>query len=333
MPEETAVIPISRLQEELGTYNVLLCFFRGYREDISEFRALFPGAHVVDYLSSIYDRGVLESMDATYVTDHLKEFNRIYNLLEDKLSKDSMQAYLNAKINKDARYLFPYVRRPQYFSESGIVEDLTLHDNEVLVNCGAYTGDTLKDFLDVCNGRFRKIYACEPDPVNLEKLRDFIRQAGIEDRTKVVDKCLGDKREAVRFLSQGTMLSRVEAAGTAAGAEAAGTGGDDGVAEAGAVLVQAETLDHVLGGERASAIVMDVEGNELKVLQGGQQVIQRDEPLLALAAYHKKEDLVVLVDFLKALVPDYRFYFRVHKPMAIDAVLYAGKRAGERVNG
>jgi hypothetical protein len=68
-------------------------------------------------------------------------------------------------------------------------------------------------------------------------------------------------------------------------------------------------------------------------LQGGQQVIQRDEPLLALAAYHKKEDLVVLVDFLKALVPDYRFYFRVHKPMAIDAVLYAGKRAGERVNG
>ena len=84
-------------------------------------------------------------MDATYVTDHLKEFNRIYNLLEDKLSKDSMQAYLNAKINKDARVSFPYVRRPQYFSESGIVEDLTLHDNEVLVN-GAYTEIPLKIF-------------------------------------------------------------------------------------------------------------------------------------------------------------------------------------------
>ena len=132
VPEETAVIPISRLQEELGTYNVLLCFFRGYREDISEFRALFPGAHVVDYLSSIYDRGVLESMDATYVTDHLKEFNRIYNLLEDKLSKDSMQAYLNAKINKDA-VSFPLCQKASVFFRIGIVEDLTLHDNEVLV--------------------------------------------------------------------------------------------------------------------------------------------------------------------------------------------------------
>ncbi|NLA15210.1 MAG: FkbM family methyltransferase [Bacteroidales bacterium] len=328
------VLSISQLQQKYSAYHLLLCFFRGYREDLTEFTSLFPGAQTVDYLSSIYDRGVLESMDQAYLLGRVDEFNRIYNLLEDRLSKDSMQAYLNAKINKDARYLFPYVRRPQYFSESGTVKDLTFHNSEVLVNCGAFTGDTLKDFLKISNGQFQKIYACEPDPVNLKVLQDFIHKAGIADRTKVVDKCLGDKREVVHFLSQGTMLSRVvQAAGGETTVAAAGDVTAAAVAAAGgatatAQLFQADTLDNLLDGERISALVMDVEGNELKVLQGAQKTIQRDEPLLALAAYHKNDDLLVLTDYLRELVPDYRFYFRVHKPMAIDAVLYASKRGG-----
>ena len=64
-------------------------------------------------------------------------------------------------------------------------------------------------------------------------------------------------------------------------------------------------------------IVMDVEGNELRALQGARTTILTYKPLLAVAAYHKKDDLPLLVQYLKQLVPDYRFYFRVHKPMAM----------------
>ncbi|HQH10600.1 MAG TPA: hypothetical protein PK774_08235, partial [Bacteroidales bacterium] len=67
-------------------------------------------------------------------------------------------------------------------------------------------------------------------------------------------------------------------------------------------------------------------GNELKALEGARKTILAHQPLLALAAYHKKDDLPVLTSFLKNLLPAYRFYFRVHKPMAIDAVLYASTR-------
>jgi len=92
-------------------------------------------------------------------------------------------------------------------------------------------------------------------------------------------------------------------------------------------LIQADTIDNLLGSRPVSLIVMDVEGNELKALQGAKDSILKHKPLLAVAAYHKKDDLITLTGYLKELVAEYRFYFRVHKPMAIDAVLYASTRA------
>lgn len=306
----SCVLSISQLERQYKAYNLLLCFFGGYRSDLQTYRDLFPGANILDFLSSIYDRGVLETMDTSYITDHLDAFEKVYDLLEDRLSRDSMEAYLNAKINRDASFLFPYVRRPQYFSGSDRVQDLKLRKDEILINCGAFTGDTIKDFLVAVDNNFQKIYACEPDPVNVQHLTDFIKSMGIGDRTQIIPKCISDKRENVFFLCRGNMLSRkVEEQ------------------QPGTVLIQADTIDNLLGSRPVSLIVMDVEGNELKALQGARDTILKHKPLLAVAAYHKKDDLITLTGYLKELVAEYRFYFRVHKPMAIDAVLYASTRA------
>lgn len=308
-PGQGRLLSISELQNEYPSYVLLLCFFGGYRDDLAKYHALFPGAVIVDFLSSIYDRGALETLDIDYVNANTNAYSTVCDLLEDPLSKDSMLAYMHAKIYRDARYLFPYVRRPQYFTQDGAGADLKLGRDEIFVNCGAYTGDTIKDFLKVTGGGFRSIYACEPDSENLEKLTECIHNAGIADRTRIVPVCISDKRETVYFLNQGTMLSRKV---------------DE--PQPGVVSVQADTLDNILQGLPATMIVMDVEGNELRALQGARTTILTYKPLLAVAAYHKKDDLPLLVQYLKQLVPDYRFYFRVHKPMAIDAVLYASAR-------
>ncbi len=303
------LLSISQLNRQYSAFNLLLCFFGGYRNDLSKYHTLFPGANTINFLSSIYDRGVLEPMDRDYITSSIASFNRIYDLLEDTLSKDSLEAYINAKVTKDASHLFPYVRRPQYFSDHKVINDLTLTTEEILINCGAFTGDTIKDFVSVTDNKFRKVFACEPDSVNVQQLKGFIRSAALEDRVTIVPKCISDKSETVYFLNEGTMLSRkVE------------------TPVPGAVSVESTTIDDLPDSLPVTMIVMDVEGNELKALQGARLTILKHKPLLALAAYHKKEDLPVLVNYLKTLVPEYRFYFRVHKPMAIDAVLYASAR-------
>lgn len=307
-PEER-LLSISQLNRQYPAFNLLLCFFSGYRNDLSKYHELFPGANSISFLSSIYDRGVLEPLDRDYVSSNIGLFNQAYDLLEDKLSKDSMEAYINAKITKDASHLFSFVRRPQYFSEHNIIKDLTLTREEILINCGAFTGDTIRDFLETVGNQYNKIYACEPDSHNIRKLSDYIHTAIPDGTVTIVPKCISDQTETVYFLNEGTMLSRkVEAP------------------VPGAVSVESTTIDEMLDSSPASLIVMDVEGNELKALQGARQTILQYKPLLALAAYHKKDDIPVLISYLKTLVPEYRFYFRVHKPMAIDAVLYASAR-------
>ena len=75
--------------------------------------------------------------------------------------------------------------------------------------------------------------------------------------------------------------------------------------------------------EKVSIIKMDIEGSELDALKGGIRTIKENEPILMISAYHKRNDLFVLTDFIRNLSDDYVFFLRAHKPLPIDIVLYA----------
>lgn len=41
----------------------------------------------------------------------------------------------------------------------------------VYIDCGAYNGDTVLEYAAFTNREYKKIYAFEPDPENLKKLK------------------------------------------------------------------------------------------------------------------------------------------------------------------
>src|SRR5215471_3269379 len=49
-----------------------------------------------------------------------------------------------------------------------------LSDKEVFIDCGAYDGDTISEFRRLTKGRFEKIIAFEPDPINFSALRSSL---------------------------------------------------------------------------------------------------------------------------------------------------------------
>ncbi|GEM_PF-4147276 len=67
---------------------------------------------------------------------------------------------------------------------------------------------------------------------------------------------------------------------------------------------------------RIDFIKMDIEGFELRALQGARQVILRDKPRLALCTYHRVLDRIKFYLFLKLLRPDYKIHTN-------NAILYA----------
>ena len=60
-------------------------------------------------------------------------------------------------------------------------------------------------------------------------------------------------------------------------------------------------------------IKMDVEGAELRALKGAIKTLENSKPILALSAYHRKEDLITLPQFVKSIYKNCRMYLRKHE--------------------
>jgi len=70
-------------------------------------------------------------------------------------------------------------------------------------------------------------------------------------------------------------------------------------------------------------IKMDIEGCELKALNGAVKTLKKYKPKLAIAAYHKNEDCYKISKFLNELNIGYKFYFASYTLNFTDTVIYA----------
>jgi FkbM family methyltransferase len=80
------------------------------------------------------------------------------------------------------------------------------------------------------------------------------------------------------------------------------------------------TIDD-LGVEGVGRIKLDVEGAEAQTLRGAQRTIARDRPRLAVAAYHREDDLAVLPALIHDIEPSYRFRLGHFTPDLTETIL------------
>ena len=87
--------------------------------------------------------------------------------------------------------------------------------------------------------------------------------------------------------------------------------------------VPVTSLDIALAGKRVTFIKMDVEGAELKGLQGAENIIRTWKPKLAISVYHKNTDLWEIPQVILEYNPEYRFYMRHYYFTQHESLLYA----------
>jgi FkbM family methyltransferase len=73
---------------------------------------------------------------------------------------------------------------------------------------------------------------------------------------------------------------------------------------------------------RIDFIKMDVEGAELDVLRGARHTLRSQRPRLALAAYHRPDDLAVLPAYVASLGLEYRWYLQCSTMTDVDSILF-----------
>ena len=102
-----------------------------------------------------------------------------------------------------------------------------------------------------------------------------------------------------------------------------------GITENGSSKVETITIDELYKKNKRkfdgsfSILKMDVEGSELKTLQGAAEFIREQKPMLSVCVYHKMEDIIELPRFIMEIDPSYKLYFRRYAKGFRDTVLYA----------
>lgn len=233
----------------------------------------------------------------------LPEFEETYEMLSDDKSRETMELYLRAAVNGEFDNLYRKCHEDiAYFNEVTANTEI-----EVLVDCGAYDGDSIHDFVNSFEN-YKQIYAIEPDAQNRKKLNDRVNEENIHD-VVVFPKGVYKETTVLHFSSNGNSASHMD--------------------EEGDILVSVMALDELLSDCNDRLFIkMDIEGSEMDALTGAAETIAKKHPCLAICVYHKETDMIDIPQYINSIVEDgtYNYYIRFHGLDLAELVFYAVPR-------
>ncbi len=236
-----------------------------------------------------------------YVNQNWKEINmdnisKVISSLSDKKSVDTYKGIIDFickdyNVNIDS---YPMVE--QYFAYDVYKKS----DDEVFVDCGAFRGDILKIFMKNNENRYKRYIAIEPDPDNYNRIYQL--QETQNKDVRIIEEALSDKEELLKmknYMNENSVIC------------------DRGFE------VHACTLDSIClkYNIEPTFIKIDVEGYEEKLLNGAYEIISMYKPIIAIAIYHKCDDLWKLPLKIKSMLPNHRLFIRSYMNVN-ETVLY-----------
>lgn len=190
---------------------------------------------------------------------------------------------------------------PQYFLEDGRY----LGKQGIMVDCGAYTGDTLEGLASkIKYDEFQQYDCYEMMPSNYAELK------------KTVDKLPLKVQNKIRTYNVGVGEEEISC-------KAVFDGTGSHIQHNGDVEIKIVRLDDIYADTNVTFLKMDVEGSEQAAIRGGRNMISRCRPMCAICIYHWIEAFWEVPRLLKECVPEYKMILRHHSDHWDETVCYA----------
>lgn len=258
-------------EKSLRDYQTFVTYFSSYHF----WGKLLPEQHNYE---------VLEKR-AAVLKEHREDFLWLYTRLEDYRSKKTLFAILDNWLHLNTNYLAQIKENGSDYFDLDILPSA---QGEVFVDLGAYTGDTLLDYIHIYGEVYQHVYCYEITSESLEALKRNARKfrnvtirpkaAGAEHKTMYLTKSI---HNSANFL-----IEHGEGIG-----------------------YEVITLDDDIK-EKISLLKMDIEGAEQDAIRGAVNHIRNDHCKLAISTYHGYDDIWKIPRMIDGLSPDYHFYMR-----------------------
>lgn len=225
--------------------------------------------------------------------NHRDAWDKIYESLSDNESRKTFMDVIRFRLSGNPNYLENYTVRieDQYF------EDFMKFGGEVFVDAGGFDGDTSEAFAKRYPD-YKKIFIFEPSQKNMTAARQ--RLSGYRNI---------DYRPIGLSDSAGTLNFNQDAGSAAAVTNVEGS------------TISVDTLDAAVL-EPVTFIKMDLEGWEMKALEGSRAHIARDRPKLAIAVYHDSPDFRLVHQFVSDFGHEYNCYLRHYTQGWSETVMF-----------
>jgi FkbM family methyltransferase len=242
--------------------------------------------------------------ESVFHPDTMPSIEKLLDLLADDHSRQVLLSKLLYYLTYDKSLLDGIRSQETMYWDATVVR---LRTDEVVVDGGAYRGDTLQAYERACQGVFDRYFAFEPDPL---VYADLTAVAARDARIECVGCGLSDTRESIAFSISG-----------AADTTPASQAGD--VSEHVQYLDVLDLDSFFIGRSPPTFIKMDIEGGERQAIAGASELIQRHRPTLAVSAYHHPRDLWEIPLLIAERTPLAGLFLRHYTREVDDTVCYS----------
>lgn len=236
------------------------------------------------------------------IAQNLDKIMRIKDLFCDQASKTYYINFLKACLSRNPFYFKDNPNCTKAYEYETDCCRVGLQGGEVILDCGAYNGDTARIFMEKTNNNC-EIYCFEPVVENYKELRDWIEKEKLTN-IHAIHSGVGKEKKIDYVYSTEEKTTKAAVGSNRFGSSIPVRS-----------EIQVDTLDNMAEGLNVSYIKMDIEGAEMDALHGARKIIASQFPQMLISGYHKIEDMWEIPEFVLSIHPDYKM-FLAHQPHA-----------------
>ena len=267
-----------------------------YVKVMNKFFALSEGQRI-EYLSlnnryTFLNNSIdITQNDYSLIVEHIEmmianvdKFYWLYNHLSDYRSKHTLIGIIE--------YWFDFnINKLHNLTETTFLDyyDLDIvkcDEKEVVVDLGAYTGDSIKDYINTY-GTYKRIYAYEITPSTFNTL---------QNNTTMYDNIIY-RQKGVGAKNGYMYMNDIQ------------DGAGNKLSEQGDIKVEVVAIDSDIE-EPITLVKMDIEGAEKDAIIGMQGHIVNEKPKMMISSYHIPDDIFNIPILIDSIRNDYKLYMR-----------------------